>query len=335
VVVFGAGAIGGVVGGMLHRHGHDVTFVARGENLQALQRGGLRLELPGETVRLPVHSVGSPEDVDWGTESGTADGAPTVLLTVKSQDTRGALDALAKSAPPQTPLVCAQNGVDNERATLRRFPRTYGMCVMCPATHLRPGVVQAHSSPVTGLLDLGRYPSGIDGTAAALSEALRGATFDSRALEDVMRWKRRKLLMNLSNAVEALCGPEARGSEIAKMATREGEDALRAAGAGFASREEDADRRGSLLTVQPTESGQWSGGSSWQSVTRGAGSIEADYLNGEIVLLGRLHGVPTPANALLQRLANEHVRSRPASSEQPAWTADLLMAALGSERGDV
>jgi len=52
-----------------------------------------------------------------------------------------------------------------------------------------------------------------------------------------------------------------------------------------------------------TASGEWQGGSSWQSLARGAGSIEAEYLNGEIALLGGLHGVPTPRNELLQRLA--------------------------------
>ena len=41
----------------------------------------------------------------------------------------------------------------------------------------------------------------------------------------------------------------------------------------------------------------------------GRGSIEADYPNGEIVLLGRLHGVPTPVNAALQQLANEVARA--------------------------
>jgi 2-dehydropantoate 2-reductase len=43
--------------------------------------------------------------------------------------------------------------------------------------------------------------------------------------------------------------------------------------------------------------------------------VETDYLNGEVVLLGRLHGVPTPANELLQRLANEAAREgrRPGS----------------------
>ena len=47
------------------------------------------------------------------------------------------------------------------------------------------------------------------------------------------------------------------------------------------------------------------GGSSWQSLRRGTGDIETDFLNGEIVLLGRIHGVPTPANELLQRLARD------------------------------
>jgi 2-dehydropantoate 2-reductase len=43
---------------------------------------------------------------------------------------------------------------------------------------------------------------------------------------------------------------------------------------------------------------------------RQTGSVESDYLNGEIALLGRLHGVPTPVNHLLQRLANEYARKR-------------------------
>ena len=45
------------------------------------------------------------------------------------------------------------------------------------------------------------------------------------------------------------------------------------------------------------------GGSTWQSLARGTGTIETDYLNGEIALLGRLHGVPTPVNAALQAIA--------------------------------
>ena len=51
------------------------------------------------------------------------------------------------------------------------------------------------------------------------------------------------------------------------------------------------------------------GGSSWQSLVRGLPTIETDFLNGEIVLLGRLHNIPTPCNQLLQQVANHMART--------------------------
>jgi len=74
------------------------------------------------------------------------------------------------------------------------------------------------------------------------------------------------------------------------------------------------------------------GGSSWQSLRRGTGDIETDYLNGEIVLLGRIHGVPTPANDLLQRLARELANSIEAPGATPAAT---LLERLESAREPV
>ncbi len=78
------------------------------------------------------------------------------------------------------------------------------------------------------------------------------------------------------------------------------------------------------------------GGSSWQSLERGTGNIEADYLNGEIVLLGRMHGIPTPVNALLQELANRLARERrPAGSVPVEEIAASLgdLASLGGTLG--
>jgi 2-dehydropantoate 2-reductase len=294
VVVVGAGAIGGAVGARLFQQGVDVTLVARGRHAEAL-RSGLVLEAPGETVTLPIPVVNEPAEVAWTDDT-------VVLLGVKGQDTDQALRQLIV-APPQTPVVCMQNGVENERRVIRHFPRTYAMCVMCPATHLTPGVIQVHSTPVTGLLDLGRFPSGLDDTGQAIADVIATTAFQSVARTDIMRWKYRKLLMNLANAVEALCGPDGRVSPVAKEAQREGREAMAAAGIDVASAEEDHERRGDHIQLRDTSSGQWSGGSSWQSLARGTGSIEAEFLNGEIVLLGALHGVATPVNALLQRLA--------------------------------
>jgi 2-dehydropantoate 2-reductase len=325
-VVVGAGAIGGAVGARLFQRGYDVTLVARGDHGHALQ-SGLILEAPDETVTLPIPVVPEPAHVSW---EGDADGDPVVLLAVKGQSTDHALEQLVV-APPTTPVVCMQNGVENERRVLRHFPATYGMCVMCPASRLRPGVVQVHSAPVSGLLDLGRFPSGLDERGRSIARAIATTTFQSVARPDIMRWKYRKLLMNLANAVEALTGPEGRFSPLSREAQREGNEALAAAGIDVASSEEDRERRGDFLQIAPTSSGEWQGGSSWQSLARRAGSIEADFLNGEIVLQGALHGVPTPVNALLQRLA-----SRAAAEGAPpgSWRIEELTKLSGLSDGE-
>jgi 2-dehydropantoate 2-reductase len=140
-----------------------------------------------------------------------------------------------------------------------------------------------------------------------------------------MRWKYTKLLMNLGNAAEALAGPSARGSEIARRARAEGIAALDAAGIAFVSDEDFVARRGDLIQPRAIGGGPRPGGSSWQSLERGTGRIEADYLNGEIALLGRLHGVPTPANDALRRAANEAARLRRPPGSVPA---DELLAGL-------
>jgi 2-dehydropantoate 2-reductase len=176
------------------------------------------------------------------------------------------------------------------------------VCVMLPSSHLAPGVVVAQCAPVPGILDLGRYPAGVDRRAQEIAEQLVKAGFRAEPRADIMRWKHAKLLMNLGNAVEALCGRVDGLDEAVAPVRAEGETVLRAAGIDFASREEDAARRGDILRMRTVAGQQRAGGSSWQSLARGTGTVEADYLNGEIVLLGRLHGIPTPANDTARRL---------------------------------
>ena len=296
-VVLGTGAVGGVVGGRLAQHGHDVVLIARGPHLEAIQRDGLRVVAADEEVVVHSPAVGTPAEVDWSADD-------VVLLATKSQHTVAALESLEQHAPATTPIVCLQNGVANEREALRRFADVHGICVMLPSGHFDPGVVLAYSSPITGLLDVGRYPDGVDDVDRAVASALASSGFESVPRPDVMRWKHRKLIMNLGNAAEALCGPAARFGELAERIRAEGEAALAAAGLDVATADEDAERRSDKLTIRMIEGHRWGGGSSWQSLARGTGNVEADHLNGEIVLLGRLHGVPTPANALVQRLAN-------------------------------
>ena len=326
-VVFGAGAIGAVVGGRLSQAGYDVTLIARGAHLEALQSRGLRLESPASTDTVRLAAVSHPREIEWRTK-------PVVLMAMKSQHTLAALFELAEVAPPETPIVCLQNGIANEPAALRMFPNVQAVSVACPTSHLEPGVVQAWSTPVTGLLDVGRYPVGIDQVSEAVAADFRAATFSSYPVEDILRWKHRKLLTNLGNAIEAVCGPQERPGPLEEILLAEGEAVLSAAGREVATEEEDRDRRGDLLQRGEIAGQTRPGGSSWQSLRRGTGDIETDYLNGEIVLLGRMHGVPTPANDLLQRLARGLAMNRDVPGATPATTIlERLDAARKPARG--
>jgi 2-dehydropantoate 2-reductase len=296
-IVVGVGAVGGVVAANLALAGTPVVAVARGEHGRVLRESGLRYESPSGTqvVRMPV--VTSLAEVEFTDDD-------VVVLAVKSQDTAGVLDDLRAAGVTDLPIVCMQNGVDNERQALRRFPNVYGVCVMLPADHHSPGVVRVWTAPSSGLLDIGRYPHGTDDLCDRLAATFEAATFGSIARPDVMAWKYRKLLMNLLNAVEAVSGMRPGQGRLAELVQAEGEAVLVAAGIDVVSTDEEVARRGDSLRIQPVGGErQRAGGSSWQSLHRGTGAIETDYLTGEIVLLGRLHGVPTPANAALQAIA--------------------------------
>lgn len=310
-VVYGAGAVGGVIGGRLFQAGHDVSLIARGAHGAAIGDHGLRLVAPegSVTLRIPVADqpgrlVFQPDDV--------------VILAMKSQNTADALTALAACAPPDIVVACAQNGVENERLALRHFDRVHGVCVVTPAAHAEPGVVEVYAAPLAGSLDVGRYPAGEDGSAE-LAVAFRDAGFAAQARPDIMRFKYGKLLTNLGNAAEALFGPGGETTRITELARQEGVACLDAAGIDHAN---GAVPEG--LRMRPITGRRRSGSSSWQSLQRGTGSVEADYLNGEIVLLGRTHGVPTPVNELLCRQMNELARDRrPPGLQAPA---DFLAA---------
>ena len=317
-VILGAGAVGCAIGGRLFEHGHDVVLVARGAHLTALASKGLELRDPERTVKLAVATASSPA------EAGLREG-DIAVLTTKTQHSETLLMQLASCAPPSTPVVCAQNGVENERLALRRFSNVQAMCVFMPSTYLEPGVVEVPVSPLTGLLDVGRYPVGVDDVSERVAADLNESSFDSIPDEKVMARKYLKLLSNLANAIEAACGtrpgdPAAR--ELRRLAQDEGSLCLGAAGIEVADAALDAPRRAALGAMRAARGHDRFGGSSWQSLARRTGNIEADWLNGEIVLLGRLHQIATPVNELLRATANRMAQDGIAPGSIPA--EDLL-----------
>ncbi|GLX98657.1 2-dehydropantoate 2-reductase N-terminal domain-containing protein [Herbidospora sp. NBRC 101105] len=316
-IIIGAGGIGGTIGARLFQSGHDVILSARGSHLAALRSTGLRFVTPNgaETLRIPA--VGDPADLELRE-------GDVLIVATKTQDTAAALAAWAPHADG-LPVVCAQNAVENERLALRLFADVYGMLVWMPALHLEPGTIVAYGTPKSGMLPLGRYPQGVDKLSETVAADLDRSGFASWADPAIMRWKYGKLLGNLGNAVEALTGPDPAGLDLARRAREEGVAVLAAAGVDVTTPDEEQARRGRLVEHGEIEGVPRPGGSSWQSLAKGSGTIEADYLNGEIVLLGRAHGVATPVNAVLQREANRAAReSRPPGSLSVAELTALM-----------
>ena len=203
-VVLGAGAIGGAVGGRLFQAGHDVTLVARGEHGRALAsgpraRGTRRVRHPA------VPAVSTPSEVALGRRSGHRRPAgrqgpahrprPGPAATVAPPDHAGGLPAERRGerAPGAARLPLDLRGVrvvPGHAASSRGGPAAFGAGVGPPrrrAATRRASTTRPGPSP---------RPS-------------RRRRSTPMARPDIMRWKYRKLLSNLANAVEALCGPEA------------------------------------------------------------------------------------------------------------------------------
>ncbi len=209
------------------------------------------------------------------------------------------------------PVVCLQNGVENERVALRLMDEVYAAVVMLPAAHLEAGTIEAYGAKTTGHIDVGRYPDGVDARCEEICAALAASRLDSHAIPDVMRLKYAKLLLNLTNAVGALFTASERRRELSALVTAEGRAVLDAAGVSYVAREiTDVEARWRRWGVRDIDGRRRAGSSTWQSLARGTGALETDYLNGEIVLQGRLHGVPTPVNARLCELAATAARER-------------------------
>ena len=309
-IIYGAGGIGGVIGAELFQAGYGVALIARGPHLAAIRKNGLVYENPHGSYRLDIPAFGHPSEISF-------DENDVVFLTMKSQHTLGALDDLRAAAGNDIPVICCQNGVANEAMALRRFRHVYAMVVYLPAHALEAGVVQTHSAKKLGILDAGVYPRGVDPLIETVTAALERANCSARPDPNVMRWKYGKLILNMRNSLFAICARSDEARAIGDLAEKEATACFDAAGIDYSSPDEFRERRGELMARGKVKGMARSGGSSWQSIMKGSGDIEADYLNGEVVLLGRLHGVPTPVNRALQRLANDLARSKGEAQSTP------------------
>ena len=211
-----------------------------------------------------------------------------------------------RSRPASLPIVCAQNGVANEPRALRIFEHVHGMCVKMPSVYLKPGVVSVHGAPFYGTCDLGRFPSGYDRVDETFAADLSGTSIHCAPRDDIMGYKYAKLVSNLGNVIEGGVRHRRLERRHRHACPRRSDGRLRGG-----ARQDGAECVARIRARAPWKASSVPAARRIR-VSHGAPrTSRTDDLNGEIVFLGRLHGVPTPVNAMLQRLAvrlvNEHV----------------------------
>ena len=305
-VFYGAGAIGGSIAARLILQGHQVTLITRGAHFDQISKSGLHYQSPSEDTQLDCTCVKHPADINWQPDH-------VIFLTMKSQDSHAALTELSRIVPAQTAVVCCQNGVSNEASALRFFKNVYAMVVVLPAGHLTAGTVIHTAEYPGGLLDVGRFPAGIDQTCTQIASDLESAGFQCTPDSQVMRWKYAKLLQNLGNALQVLLGLDTHYGDLPKQLKLEAVTCFEVAGIKWASRQETRNHFQAVTISQ--EQTTRSGGSTWQGVIRGNQSVETPFLNGEISYLGRIHGIATPANDTITALTQAMLKeNKPAGS---------------------
>ncbi len=295
VVVIGAGAVGGSIGGLPAEAGRPVVLIARGDHGKALREDGLTLRLADRrlTIRPPWYE--RLEDVEW--QAGDL-----ALLATKLNDAEQALDNLLAVAGPGQPVACAVNGMQGERWAASRFHTVLSMLVWMPAIHVAPGTVCLHTQGCYGVLDTGPCNAGA-GTeiAAELCELLRTVSFDAVLREDIGRWKVAKWVTNLGGAAQALVTDD--WKHVADLARAEGERILSAAGIDRVATDELLGRVRLVLEAE-IDGELRAGGSTWQSRARGK-SLETPWLEGAMADLAVECGESSPVNTLLASAAQE------------------------------
>ncbi len=317
-IIYGAGGIGSIMGGHLSRTGHDVVLIGRPGHINTIKENGLKLITPTGTHVLQIPAVTGPEQIDFTPDD-------VILLCAKGQDTEGIMKDL-KAVVDDIPVFCFQNGVRNEEIAAEYFSRVYGVMVRVGAVYLTDGEVITRRDP-PGWYIIGRYPEGTDELAEAVAEGIREAGYFVRVVEDVMPYKWGKLMDNVGNAIGAITNGDWQSMmPLFRAASEEAAGIVAKAGIKWISQEDvakdwpeiTAPLRGQLQTEAQS--------STWQSLARHQGSVETDFLNGEIVRVADRVGLKAPINEKLVKISREMA----ANQEPPGkYILDELKERLG------
>jgi 2-dehydropantoate 2-reductase len=294
VAVIGAGGVGGFVGGLLARAGHEVSFLARGAHLAAIRENGLMLKsVEAGEFRVPAKATDRPEEL------GRNDVA---VVAVKMYDLADVVDVAAAALAPEGVVVPLQNGLEAPEllAVATGRERTLVGTISVEAAIVAPGTI-AHSTP-THQLSLAELAGPPTPRLEVLAKAFRDAGMNVR-LGDGGRqilWEKASVLIPFATLTSA--GDCTLGEIWAVPALRQAWDRLAAeaiaaaAADGYDVRKEAAAMAAAFERMLPRAAGFTS---SMNRDFRAGRRTELEWLTGALVRVGRDKGAPAPAHEAL------------------------------------
>jgi 2-dehydropantoate 2-reductase len=293
VAIMGSGGVGAYVGGRLQAAGEEVSFIARGPHLEALQNDGLRIESPLHPLHLEsVTATHDPSAI------GPVD---LIVFAVKLGDTEAAARALGSLIGPQTRILTLQNGIDSVEMITGQVggARVRGGVIYVSAAIDRPGVIR---SPGGLHLVVADAANGDPVMAAFCAACDRASALDAKTTDsiDVVIWEKFIALAALSATTsllrasmgQILSHPETRA--LQHQLIDEGVAVGRAA--GKLARNDLGDDISGKLAAMP-----YSFRSSMAEDLERGKPLELQWLSGRIHGLGLQYGVPTPAHSTVYR----------------------------------
>jgi 2-dehydropantoate 2-reductase len=339
VLVFGAGAIGTYVGGSLALQGNPVTFVERPEVASVLRQRGLRLQLGEKKHKLDNPRIS--ESLSEALDQGPFD---TGVFAMKSFDTRSALEAMATLSEKIPPILCLQNGVENELLIANALGESKAIAGTVTSAIGRHDAGDIRVERLRGMGVAAGHP-----LSARLTAALNQAGMNARLYSHATDMKWSKMLTNLlANATSAILdmtpGEIFEHPQLFRLEVRQLREALQVMAAqkiqvvdlpGTPVRALALAARGLPMAIARTLlKNAVAGGrggkmpSFYIDLHSGRGKTEVDYLNGAVVRFGEKAGVSTPVNRLLNETL-QAMASGNLDESKYSHHPEMLLAHLG------
>lgn len=304
IAIIGTGGVGGYFGAQFAKQGEDVTFIARGEHLEAIQGNGLHIE--SDHAPAHIHPVNATDAIE---EIGPVDLA---LIGVKLWDTDEVAQRLAPRLHTGATVLSLQNGVSKDDILRGRLPASSligGVCYISAAI-ASPGVIR-HDGSLARIV-LGEFDGRRTHRAMRIFESLKKANIDaglSTSISEVI-WEKFVFLVGLSSVTSATRQPLGilRGRERTRRLLRDTmAEAVRVGRArGVRLPADYAEDRIEFIDTLPEAMTS----SMLNDLLHGR-RLELPWLGESVIDMARQLGVPTPVNELLAAVLDPYVTGEP------------------------